>query len=49
MAEAHAALRQGVDVRRLVVVAAIGAELREAEIVCEDEDDVGLGSSGMSL
>ena len=42
-AEAQAGRRQGVDVRRLVVVGAVATDAVHAQIVGKDEDDVGLG------
>ena len=42
-AETQAGCRQGVDVRRLVLVGAVATDAVDAQIVGKDEDDVGLG------
>ena len=42
--EAHAAVRQGVDVRGLVTVGPVAAEFGEAEVVGQDVNDVRLGA-----
>jgi hypothetical protein len=44
--EPRAALGQGIDVGRLGVVAAASADVAEADVVGEDEDDVGLAARG---
>ena len=41
--EAQAGCRQGVDVRRLVLVRAVATDAVNAQIIGKDEDDVGLG------
>src|SRR5207302_1472984 len=45
--ELHPLAGEAVDVGRLVVLAAVRAGVGPAEIVGEDEDDVGLGSVGL--
>ncbi len=40
--EGHAFFRELVDARRLVISAAIEADITPAEIVREDEEDIGL-------
>jgi hypothetical protein len=40
--EPHSLAGQAVDVRRLVVLAAVGGDVGVAEVVGEDQDDVGL-------
>jgi len=47
MGEAKALLRESVEVRRLMQIRAVAAEVAPAQIIGEDEDDVGFGFSGM--
>ena len=42
----RAALREGVDVRRPVAVPSGAGDVADADVVAEDEDDVGLPARG---
>ena len=44
LGEAHALGRQAVEVGRLDALLAVAAEVAVAEVVGQDEDDVGLGA-----
>src|SRR4029453_10397516 len=45
---ANAAFGDGVDVRRRNVLAALDADVGVAQVVCQDDDDIGLGQGGRS-
>lgn len=49
VAEHHAGLREAIEIRRLVEIAALPADVLPTEIVGEDEDDVGRASGSGSV